>query len=91
MVSFEKYDDYDLTVNSVTVHHHDDLGNTTYPVESEGRPNSFVAGWTGGLGGEYMLWNNLFMRAEWEYVRFVSAKNINFSTNGVRAGLGYKF
>jgi len=30
---------------------------------SEQRTNAFVAGWTGGLGLEYMLWENLFLRA----------------------------
>ncbi len=29
----------------------------------------FVAGWTAGLGIEYMLWGNVFMRGEWEYVQ----------------------
>jgi outer membrane immunogenic protein len=31
----------------------------------------------------------LFMRAEWEYVRFVDQVETNVNT--VRAGLGYKF
>jgi outer membrane immunogenic protein len=31
----------------------------------------------------------LFMRAEWEYVRFSSS--IDTSINTVRVGLGYKF
>ena len=38
-----------------------------------------------------MLWGNLFMRGEWEYVRFLNVKDITFSTNNVRLGLGYKF
>jgi opacity protein-like surface antigen len=59
--------------------------------QTEERTNSFVAGWTGGLGLEYMLWGNVFMRAEWEYVRFLSVKDTSFSTNSVRAGIGYKF
>jgi opacity protein-like surface antigen len=92
-VSYDKYDDYDTPIpgGGGTVHHHDFLGSATYPTATEHRTNSFVAGWTGGLGLEYMLWGNVFMRAEWEYVRFLSVKDISFSTNNVRAGIGYKF
>jgi outer membrane immunogenic protein len=90
-VSYDKYDDYDQTVGGVIVHRHDFLGTLTYPAATEHRTDSFVAGWTGGLGLEYMLWGNVFMRAEWEYVRFLSVKDISFSTNNLRAGLGYKF
>jgi outer membrane immunogenic protein len=57
----------------------------------EERTNSFVGGWTGGLGGEYMVWNGLFVRAEWEYIKFLSVKDTVIQSNSVRAGLGYKF
>jgi opacity protein-like surface antigen len=55
------------------------------------RSNNFVAGWTGGLGLEYRLWNGVFMRGEWEYIKFISVENTNVTMNSVRAGLGYKF
>lgn len=48
-----------------------------------------IYGYSFGLGTEVMLISNLFMRAEWEYVRFTSS--IDTSINTVRAGLGYKF
>jgi opacity protein-like surface antigen len=67
------------------------LGFFAYPTSVEQRGNSFVAGWTGGLGFEYMLWGNVFMRAEWEYVRFLKVKDMSFSTNSARFGVGYKF
>jgi outer membrane immunogenic protein len=57
----------------------------------DGRTDDFVFGWTGGLGMEYMLCANVFMRAEWEYVKFLSVKNTAVTQNTVRAGLGYKF
>ncbi len=57
----------------------------------ENRANSFVVGWTGGLGMEYALWGNVFMRGEWEYVKFLAVKSISAQTNSLRAGLGYKF
>jgi outer membrane immunogenic protein len=57
----------------------------------EQRTNAFVAGWTGGLGLEYMMWGNLFMRGEWEYLKFLSVKNTVVQANNLRASIGYKF
>jgi opacity protein-like surface antigen len=75
---------------TTTVHHTDYLGSGSNS-QTERRVNNYVAGWTAGLGLEYMLWGNLFMRGEWEYVRFLSVKDMSFSTNNVRFGVGYKF
>jgi outer membrane immunogenic protein len=58
---------------------------------SQERTNNFVVGWTGGLGLEYLLWGNVFMRGEWEYVKFVSVMNTPIAVNSLRAGIGYKF
>jgi opacity protein-like surface antigen len=55
------------------------------------RTNNFVPGWTAGLGFEYKVWGDLFVRAEYEYVRFVSVENVNVALNSARAGIGYKF
>jgi len=57
----------------------------------EQRTNAFAAGWVGGLGMEYMLWNNLFVRGEWEYVKFLAVKNTVVQANNLRVGVGYKF
>lgn len=51
--------------------------------------NHLVYGYTGGLGVDINLVGSLFLRAEWEYVRFTS--QVDTSINTVRAGLGYKF
>jgi opacity protein-like surface antigen len=48
-----------------------------------------IYGYSAGLGMDVMLVSCLFMRAEWEYVRFTST--IDTSINTVRVGLGYKF
>jgi outer membrane immunogenic protein len=48
-----------------------------------------IYGYTAGLGVDINLIQGLFMRAEWEYVRFTA--KIDTSVNTVRAGLGYKF
>lgn len=57
----------------------------------EQRTNAFTAGWTGGLGLEYMLWDCVFLRGEWEYVKFLSVKNTVVQANNLHFGLGYKF
>ncbi len=51
--------------------------------------NHLIYGYTAGLGIDINLVGGLFMRAEWEYVRFTAA--VDTSINTVRAGLGYKF
>jgi outer membrane immunogenic protein len=51
--------------------------------------NHLVYGYSGGLGVDVNLIGGLFMRAEWEYIRFTSS--VDTSINTVRAGLGYKF
>jgi outer membrane immunogenic protein len=55
------------------------------------RTNDFAFGWTGGLGMEYVLWNNVFVRGEWEYIKFLSIMNSTVTMNSARAGIGYKF
>jgi len=94
-VHYDKYDDYDVTTTTVagvttTTHFTDYLGSSTLSSQ-ERRSNSFVPGWVAGLGMEYMLFGNVFMRGEWEYIRFLNVKDISFSTNNVRLGIGYKF
>jgi outer membrane immunogenic protein len=49
----------------------------------------FIMGFAGGLGVDVMLYSGLFMRAEWEYLRFT--ERVDATVNTVRVGLGYKF
>lgn len=51
--------------------------------------NHLIYGYSAGLGVDIKLVGGLFMRAEWEYTRFVDQIEVNMNT--VRAGLGYKF
>jgi len=59
--------------------------------QAEQRGNNLTAGWTGGLGTEMMLFGNVFARVEWEYVKFVSVKNMTSEMNSAHAAIGYKF
>jgi outer membrane immunogenic protein len=55
----------------------------------DARHNHLIYGYSAGLGIDLNLIGGLFMRAEWEYVRFTAAVDTNI--NAVRVGLGYKF
>jgi opacity protein-like surface antigen len=64
--------------------------NVPFDLSSTDAKNShLIYGYSAGLGVDVMLAAGLFMRAEWEYVRFTSS--IDTQINTVRAGLGYKF
>ena len=56
---------------------------------TQAQHNHLIYGYSAGLGVDVNLIGGLFMRAEWEYIRFTSA--VDTSINTVRAGLGYKF
>ncbi|HKA01237.1 MAG TPA: hypothetical protein VKE70_32210 [Candidatus Solibacter sp.] len=56
---------------------------------TEQQNSHLIYGYTGGLGVDVMLISCLFLRAEWEYVRWATV--IDTSVNTVRLGLGYKF
>jgi opacity protein-like surface antigen len=56
---------------------------------TEAQNGHFIYGYAAGLGVDMMLVGGLFMRAEWEYLKF--AAPIDTSVSTVRAGLGYKF
>jgi outer membrane immunogenic protein len=55
------------------------------------KTDAFAYGWTAGLGVEYMLWGCVFLRGEWEYIKFMQIQNTAVTENTVRAGIGYKF
>jgi outer membrane immunogenic protein len=54
-----------------------------------GQYSHLIYGYSGGVGVDMMLVSCLFLRAEWEYIRFTSA--IDTDVNTFRVGLGYKF
>jgi outer membrane immunogenic protein len=56
---------------------------------SQAQHGHLIYGYSAGAGVDINLIGGLFMRAEWEYVRFAS--QVDTSINTVRAGLGYKF
>jgi opacity protein-like surface antigen len=65
------------------------VNDPTVPGVIATQNDRFIYGYTAGLGVDVSLYAGLFLRAEWEYIRFTSAIDTNINT--VRAGLGYKF
>jgi outer membrane immunogenic protein len=59
--------------------------------QSQHKTNAFVVGWTAGIGLEYCIWDGLFARVEYEYVKFSPVMNTSVTLNNARVGLGYKF
>jgi outer membrane immunogenic protein len=56
---------------------------------TDAKNSHFIYGYSGGLGVDMMLMSCLFLRAEWQYVRFTSS--IDTDINTFHVGLGYKF
>jgi outer membrane immunogenic protein len=65
-----------------------DIGPTSDSLSDNANAH-FIYGYSGGLGVDMMLFANLFVRAEWEYMRFTAP--VDTTVNTVRAGIGYKF
>ncbi len=64
--------------------------NVPFDVSATDAQNSrMMYGYSFGVGTDIMLMSCLFLRAEWEYVRFTST--IETTVNTGRIGLGYKF
>jgi outer membrane immunogenic protein len=94
-VSYVKKDDYDTSVTDIfgvttTTHHSDTIGSDTLS-KSEQRTNSFMYGWTAGIGVEYAICGDFLLRGEWEHVGFSNVKDITVGLNNFRVGAGYKF
>ena len=49
----------------------------------------FIYGYAAGLGIDMMIFDGLFLRAEWEFLRFTAP--VDTVVNTVRAGVGYRF
>jgi outer membrane immunogenic protein len=59
--------------------------------QSQSQSGVVVFGYTAGLGVEMALMQNLFVRAEWEFVEFPNISDIRVSVNSARVGVGLKF
>ncbi len=53
--------------------------------------NQFGYGWAGGVGVDFCLLANLFVRAEYEYVQFPDFQGLNAHMHNLRIGAALKF
>ena len=58
---------------------------------TETKSGDFAYGYAAGLGLDLCLWNNLFVRGEYEYVGFGVFNDIKMHIHTVRAAAGLKF
>lgn len=58
---------------------------------SDGKAGDFAYGYTIGLGLDICVWQNLFVRGEYEYVQFGAFNDINLHIHTARVGAGLKF
>jgi outer membrane immunogenic protein len=58
---------------------------------SQSKTGEFILGFSAGVGADVMLLQNVFLRAEYEYVQITSVQNLHFYLNNFRVGLGVKF
>ena len=58
--------------------------------QSETR-NWFAYGYTVGVGFDFAVTSNIFVRAEWEYVQFSAINDVRVSMNSGHLGVGVKF
>jgi opacity protein-like surface antigen len=79
---------------SVTITARDPNDNTTIvfqQTKTEAKPEAFAYGYSAGLGMDIALMQNLFVRAEYEYIHFGWFNDINLHIHSARLGVGLKF
>jgi opacity protein-like surface antigen len=59
--------------------------------QSQVQTGVFAYGFSAGLGVEVALMQNLFARAEWEFVEFPNISDIRVQANSARVAVGLKF
>jgi len=71
-----------------------DSNNNVVPFsfsEGENKTGSWIYGVALGAGVDFMVMPNVFLRAEYEYVAFLTFANYKVTMNSARAGIGFKF
>ena len=58
---------------------------------TDNQTGAFAYGYTAGFGVDICIWNNLFVRGEYEYVKFGEFNGINLNIQTARVGAGLKF
>ena len=59
--------------------------------QSQSQGGVVAYGFTAGLGVEVAIFQNLFARAEWEFIEFPNINDFRVQANSARVGVGMKF
>lgn len=89
-----RYDNFNQTVvvDGVTTTVPRTVVTSTIPdTRSENQKNLLTFGFTAGVGFEYLVMPNIFLRAEYEYTQLPLAKDTIIQLNTGRVGVGAKF
>jgi outer membrane immunogenic protein len=73
-----------------TENRRDVIGDSTES-KAESKKNLLTFGFTAGLGFEYLITQNMFVRAEYEYTQLTTSKDTIVQLNTGRLGVGAKF
>lgn len=57
----------------------------------DSRKGAYAYGASAGMGFDWAIFSNVFLRAEYEYVAFAPVQGVSLSIHTARAGLGAKF
>ena len=60
-------------------------------VRTQQKCSAFAYGYAAGFGVDICVWNNLFVRGEYEYMQFGAFKDVNMHVHTARVGAGLKF
>jgi outer membrane immunogenic protein len=59
--------------------------------DTDNRTNQYIYGYSGGVGLDYAVTQNFFLRGEYEYIQFVNLGGLQLYLNNLRVGGGFKF
>jgi len=66
-------------------------GGAPFVITNSSETLPILWGYSAGLGADILVTSNVFLRAEYEFVQFLTASNVKANINAVRGGLGYRF
>jgi opacity protein-like surface antigen len=61
------------------------------PPTTQSKTGEFFAGVAAGVGVDAVVWQNVFLRGEYEYVQITSIQSLHVYLHNFRVGLGVKF
>jgi len=59
--------------------------------QADSKTGGFYFGYTAGIGVDYLVMPNMFLRGEWEMVHLPDVRGFRITVNTVRAGVGLKY